>query len=171
MINDRVPINFPADVVDTVAEWLDARDGSVGLCLLCGESFGEADMIPGRPGYHNCPTTVMTMFAKLFDLSDDVTATMMRYGFQFEGRGWRRVMARMCARIESIAPEDFRILAVKSKYATLRIAYRGGSPGIDAEAAAAQADRARRWQGVGKPRERRKGGGGVMVRCGGCAVV
>jgi hypothetical protein len=57
MINDRVPINFPADVVDTVAERLDARDGSVGLCLLCGESFGEADIILGRPGYHNCHTT------------------------------------------------------------------------------------------------------------------
>jgi hypothetical protein len=39
MIDDRVPINFPAEVVDTVAEWLDAGDGSVGACLRCGGRY------------------------------------------------------------------------------------------------------------------------------------
>jgi hypothetical protein len=65
MKDDWVPINFPADIIATVSEWLEAADGSVGLCLVCGESFGETDMIPGRPGYHNCPANVMSVFAKL----------------------------------------------------------------------------------------------------------
>jgi hypothetical protein len=50
MDDDWVPINFLGDIVATVSEWLDAADGSVGLCLVCGESFKETDMIPGRPG-------------------------------------------------------------------------------------------------------------------------
>jgi hypothetical protein len=63
--DDRVPIVFPVDIAETVSEWLDAADGTVGLCLICGESFGETDMIAGRPGFHNCPTNVMGVFAKL----------------------------------------------------------------------------------------------------------
>ena len=65
MKDDGVAINFPADIVETLGEWLEAADGSVGLCLVCGESFGETDMIAGRPGFHNCPTNVMGVFAKL----------------------------------------------------------------------------------------------------------
>lgn len=65
MGDDWVPINFPADIVATVSEWLEAADGSVGLCLVCGEHFGVTDMIPGRPGYHNCPANVMSAFAKV----------------------------------------------------------------------------------------------------------
>jgi hypothetical protein len=62
--DDRVPIVFPVDIAKTVSEWLDAADGTVGLCLICGETFAESDMIPGRPGYHNCPGNVMNAFAK-----------------------------------------------------------------------------------------------------------
>lgn len=65
MDDDQVLINFPADIVATVSEWLEAADGTVGLCLVCGESFGETDMIPGRPGYHNCPGNAIGAFAKL----------------------------------------------------------------------------------------------------------
>jgi hypothetical protein len=53
---DWVLINFPVDIAATVSEW---------LCLVCGEIFREADMIPGRPGYHNCPANVMSVFAKV----------------------------------------------------------------------------------------------------------
>jgi len=63
--DDWVPINFPAYIAESVSEWLDAADGSVGLCLVCGESFGETDMIPGRPGYHNCPANAMSAVAKV----------------------------------------------------------------------------------------------------------
>jgi hypothetical protein len=64
MNDDWIPINFPADIAERVSEWLEAADGSVGLCLVCGESFGETDMIAGRPGFHNCPTNVMGVLAK-----------------------------------------------------------------------------------------------------------
>jgi hypothetical protein len=65
MDDDWVPIDFPADIIGTVSEWLEAADGSVGLCLVCGESFGVTDMIPGRPGFHNCPANVVSVFTKL----------------------------------------------------------------------------------------------------------
>jgi hypothetical protein len=67
MDDDWVPINFLGDIVATVSEWLDAADGSVGLCLVCGESFKETDMIPGRPGYHHCPANMMSAFADEVD--------------------------------------------------------------------------------------------------------
>jgi len=65
MNDDWVLINFPGDIAESVSKWLEAADGSVGLCLVCGESFGETDMIPGRPGYHNCPANVMTVIPRL----------------------------------------------------------------------------------------------------------
>jgi hypothetical protein len=37
MKDDWVPIDFPADIVKAVSEWLEAADGSVGLCLVCVE--------------------------------------------------------------------------------------------------------------------------------------
>ena len=64
---DWIPIYFPADIAATVSERLEAADGSVGLCLVCGERFAETDMIPGRPGYYHCPANVMNVFARLFD--------------------------------------------------------------------------------------------------------
>jgi hypothetical protein len=63
--DDWVPIVFPVEIAETVSKWLDAADGTVGLCLVCGETFGEADMIPGRPGYHNCPANIVSEFAKV----------------------------------------------------------------------------------------------------------
>jgi hypothetical protein len=65
MKHDWIPIDVPADIGATVSEWLEAADGSVGLCLVCGESFGETDMIPRRPGYHNCHGNAMGAFAKV----------------------------------------------------------------------------------------------------------
>jgi hypothetical protein len=46
---------FPADIAATVSEWLEAADGSVGLCLVCGESFGETNMIPAVPAITTVP--------------------------------------------------------------------------------------------------------------------
>jgi len=56
MDNDWVPIKFPTDIAEMLGEWLESDDGSVGLCLVCGESFGETDMISGT-NFHNCPAT------------------------------------------------------------------------------------------------------------------
>jgi hypothetical protein len=91
----------------------------------------------------------MTVFAKPFDTTDDVTTTTMRFGFQLDGRGWRRVMAKLCVRLEPLAQNGFRILAVKSKYGTLHIAYRGGDEMIATKIAAAQAVAARTCQVCG----------------------
>ena len=137
MGNDWVPIKFPADMAEMLGKWLD--DGSVGLCLVCGESFGEADIISGT-NFHNCPANVLRVFARLFDLSGDITATMMGFGFQFNGRGWRRVMAKMCTRLEPIAPAGFAITSVKSKFGSLRISYRGGDEAVEAVIDAAKAE-------------------------------
>lgn len=49
-----MPIKMPDDVVETVAKWLEAGDGSVGLCLLCGERIlSEEDLVPGT-NQHRC---------------------------------------------------------------------------------------------------------------------
>jgi hypothetical protein len=50
MNDEWVLINFPVNIAESVSEWVDAANGSVGLCPVCGESFGETDMIPERPG-------------------------------------------------------------------------------------------------------------------------
>ena len=44
MDDDGVPIEFPADVVDTVTDWLRSDDASVGACLLAktNEQFPTA---------------------------------------------------------------------------------------------------------------------------------
>jgi hypothetical protein len=50
-MNDDVEIEFPADVVDTVTDWLTSRDGSVGACLRCGARYFSQDDCDG----HRCP--------------------------------------------------------------------------------------------------------------------
>jgi hypothetical protein len=79
----------------------------------------------------HCPQNLMSQFAGLFDLSGDVTTTAMGFGFQFDGWAWRRVIAKMCLKLESIAPDGFAITAVKSKFGALRIAYRGGNEAVE----------------------------------------
>src|SRR5271169_4356055 len=124
MDNDWVPIKFPTDIAEMLGEWLESDDGSVGLCLVCGESFGEADMISGT-NFHNCPANILGVFARLFDLPGDVTTTVGS-GFQCEDPSWRRVMTKMCVSLEPIASDGFAITSVKSKLGSLRIGYRGG---------------------------------------------
>jgi hypothetical protein len=44
-MDDRVPIEFPADVVEKVEDWLRSDDGSVGACLRCGgRYYSQADV-------------------------------------------------------------------------------------------------------------------------------
>jgi hypothetical protein len=52
--DELVPIRLSADVVETVAEWLESDDGSVGVCLVSGERImSEADMVEGT-NRHRC---------------------------------------------------------------------------------------------------------------------
>ena len=45
MSGDPVSIKFPADIVETVTDWLESDDGSVGACLLCGgRMYSQADV-------------------------------------------------------------------------------------------------------------------------------
>jgi hypothetical protein len=45
MDDDRVLIEFPDDFIETVSEWLESDDGSVGACLLCGvRYYSQADV-------------------------------------------------------------------------------------------------------------------------------
>jgi hypothetical protein len=83
---------------------------------------------------------IIARFPTLFDTDGDFTTTAMHRGFENVGKGWLGIMDRLCARLLPIAPQDFRILAVKSKYGTLRIAYRGGDDAVEAVIEAAKAE-------------------------------
>jgi hypothetical protein len=48
--DDRVPIEFPADIVDTVVDWLESDDGSAGACLRCGVRYFSQDDVD----HHRC---------------------------------------------------------------------------------------------------------------------
>jgi hypothetical protein len=46
--DERVQIEFADDVAETVAAWLESDDGSLGVCLMCGDRImSEADMVEG----------------------------------------------------------------------------------------------------------------------------
>jgi hypothetical protein len=92
-----------------------------------------------RGGYPNgVPTltdrAIIDIFRDLFDLSEDVTASAMGFGFQFAGIGWLPIMERLCERLVPLAQDTpLQLISVKSKLGSLRLAYRGGSEAIDAE--------------------------------------
>jgi hypothetical protein len=53
-MDDNKEIKFPKGSLETVKEWLESGDGTVGLCLLCGKRImSESDMIPGT-NWHRC---------------------------------------------------------------------------------------------------------------------
>jgi hypothetical protein len=83
---------------------------------------------------------IIARFPTLFDTDGDFTSTAMDRGFEFEGDGWLGIMDRLCAKLLPIASQDFRIVAVKSKFETLRIAYRGGNNAVEAAIEAAKAE-------------------------------
>jgi hypothetical protein len=82
---------------------------------------------------------IIDRFPTLFDTDGDFTTTAMAQGFENVGQGWLPILADMCGRLMPLAQGDFRILAVKSKYGTLRIAYRGGNDAVEAVIEAAKA--------------------------------
>jgi hypothetical protein len=58
MEDDREPIKMSENLVELVRDWLDSDDGSVGVCLVCGERIhSEADLIPGTND-HRCLSRV-----------------------------------------------------------------------------------------------------------------
>jgi hypothetical protein len=113
---------------------------------------------------------IISRHSNLFDLSGDTSSSAMQYGFQFSGAGWLGLMEQLCERLQPLVSEaDFRIVAVKSKFASLRISYRNGSDAIDAEIEAARAVAAVTCENCGAAGTQQQVGGWVAVRCVACA--
>jgi hypothetical protein len=54
MNDDRVPIKMPDNLEETVAGWLESCDGSVGVCLRCGDRIMSADDLIRGTNRHRC---------------------------------------------------------------------------------------------------------------------
>ena len=53
-MDDEAEIEFPEGSLEAVEEWLKATDGSIGVCVLCGERImTEDDLVPGT-NRHRC---------------------------------------------------------------------------------------------------------------------
>jgi len=68
------------------------------------------------------------------NLFDFDPPSSMWFGLQVPD-AWRDTIEQLCQRLLPLAADqaDFRILSVKEKFGSLRIAYRGGTPAIEAE--------------------------------------
>ena len=72
----------------------------------------------------------------------------MHFGLQVENVIWRAIIESLCERLQPIAVSakaqglNFRILSVKEKFGTLRIAYRDGTDEIEAEIGRAKGEAA-----------------------------
>jgi hypothetical protein len=113
---------------------------------------------------------IIARFQNLFDTDGDFTTTAMHRGFENVGEGWLGIMDSLCARLLPIAPLNFRIVCVKSKYADLRVIYRGGDDVTDTAVAEARATAARTCPVCGGEGERRTTADGWwQVWCSACA--
>jgi hypothetical protein len=111
---------------------------------------------------------IIARYPRLFDSNGDFTTAMDR-GFENVGQSWLPILADMCERLMPLAEGGVRLLAVKSKYATLRIIARGGSEATDAVIAEAKEVAARTCSACGAAGERRTTAQGwVSVRCATC---
>ena len=101
----------------------------------------------------------------------------MHLGLQVDGVAWREVIERMCERLRPLAVEakarglDFRILAVKEKFGTLRIAYRDGTDEIEAEVQRARIESSVTCERCGGVGDMRDVSGWVRVLCGRCLQI
>lgn len=82
---------------------------------------------------------IVFKYRDLFDVDSAPWGSAMHFGLQMESVAWREIIEQLCERLQPLAAKaksqglDFRILAVKQKFGTLRIAYRNGTDEIDAE--------------------------------------
>jgi hypothetical protein len=113
---------------------------------------------------------IIESYMDLFDVDSGAARSMMELRFQFNGPGWLGLMAGLCERLVPLAQgTGFRIMSVKSKLGTLRIASRDGTDVIDVEIAAAKSIALVTCELCGAPGIQQTVGGWVMVRCGACA--
>jgi hypothetical protein len=153
MAEDLVPINFSAEMGDTINQWLDSGRPGVGVCLLCGGTIhSPVSFIPGSHT-HDCAEgiwfeaehvlqdadPIVKRYAELFDVASAPWNSSMHFGIQVEQPAWRMIVERLCARLRPLAAAardqgiEFAIVEVKGKFGSLRINYRGGTDEIEAE--------------------------------------
>lgn len=118
--------------------------------------------------------TILDRYPALFDLEYDPTGTAMGFGLKFDGSGWLPLLDRMCAKIEPLAArleaegETFKILDVKQKLGTLRLAYIGATDEILAAIAEAKEEASRTCESCGAAGELRQESGYLTVICDPC---
>jgi hypothetical protein len=114
---------------------------------------------------------IIARYPRLFDTDVDFTATAMDRGFENVGPGWIPVMTQLCERLVPLAQADFRIVAVKSKFATLRIHCRGGNDATDAVVDRAKALALSICERCGRPgTQQTTAADELVVRCEHCAA-
>jgi hypothetical protein len=110
----------------------------------------------------------------LFDLDSCPTGSAMHLGLQLNGAGWLGILDRLCANLLPLAQKvsseggEFKIVQVKQKLGTLRIASRGGNDAIEAEIARAKEEAGRTCETCGGSGDLRSVGSYLMVLCEGC---
>jgi hypothetical protein len=82
---------------------------------------------------------IIFRYRDLFDLGSAPWKPSMHFGLQVESASLRGIVAQLCESLQPLSDNtkarglDFRILSIKEKFGTLRVAYRGGTEEIDAE--------------------------------------
>lgn len=131
----------------------------------------------GSPGYSvmlESDRHIIGQFPELFDLQSGPSQSAMTFGFQLNGSGGLVLLYRLCEKLQLIALElrtrgiEFKILQIKQKLGTLRMAHRGGNDAIQAEIDRARAVALRTCELCGKPGELRSEHGYLIVLCRGC---
>lgn len=118
--------------------------------------------------------SIIASYPDLFDLETCPKGSSMHLGLQIEGSGWLSLLDRLCARLQPLAIKakaqghDFRILSVKQKFGSLRVAYRGGTDDIEAEIELAKVEASETCEGCDGAGKLKDVCGYVRVLCGQC---
>jgi hypothetical protein len=121
--------------------------------------------------------SIIKTYPDLFDLDSCPTGSAMHLGLQLNGSGWLGLLDRLCANLQPLTQmvssegEEFKILAVKQKLGTLRVAYRGASDAIEAEIERAKAEALRTCETCGGAGTLRSLDGYLTILCDQCNSV
>jgi hypothetical protein len=126
---------------------------------------------------HEQDRSIIRTYPDLFDLDSCPTGSSMHLGLQLNGSGWLGLLERLCGNLQPLAQmvssEDgeFKILAVKQKFGTLRVAYRGASDAIEVEIERAKAEALRTCETCGGGGTLRSLDGYLTILCDQCSSV
>lgn len=117
---------------------------------------------------------ILSKCSELFDLESGPLKSAMGFGIRFDGSGWLGLLDRLCDKLQPLAlgvraqGMEFKILGVKRKFGTLRIAYRGGNEAIAEEIERAKSEALRTCELCGEPGELRSHQNYLTILCGSC---